>query len=313
MNQFPTPQAADPPPAGWQGSLNLIYANRTGTTQLVGERVGAPLKVQRPFYPEGAAVCHSVILHTAGGVVGGDRLCFDITLHPDTRALITTAAAGKIYRTNGLEAKQTALIKIAAGACLEWLPQETIVYNNAIYRQDLRVELEPGASVLIWEIARFGRSARGEQFLQGFWRSHTEIWQQGRPLWIDRQQLIGGEETLNSPHGLAAQPVVGSLAWIGVPVTPELVEKARSLFSPLAQLGRGVGGESLLPSPPGRGVGGEGFHQGEAGATRLTDGLLCRYRGNSTAEVRNWFIGVWQLLRQSFWGSPACPPRVWPT
>lgn len=294
-------EVTEKPPAGWQGSLNLIYANRTGTSQLVGERVGAPLKVQRPFYPEGPAVCHSVILHTAGGVVGGDRLCFDITLHPDTRALITTAAAGKIYRTNGLEARQTAQIKIAAGACLEWLPQETIVFNGAIYRQDLRVELEPGASVLIWEITRFGRSARGEQFLQGYWRSHTEIWQQGRPLWIDRQQLIGGEETLNSPHGLAGQPVVGSLAWIGEPVTPELVEKARSLRTPLSLDGSGFGGEAA------RGV----HHQ--AGATRLTDGLLCRYRGNSTAEVRNWFIGVWQLLRQSFWGRPACPPRVWPT
>jgi len=160
------------------------------------------------------------------------------------------------------------------------------VFNGAIYRQDLRVELDPGASWLGWEIARFGRSARGERFLQGEWRSHTEIWQQGRPLWIDRQYLKGGEEMLNSPHGLAGQPVIASLSWIGVAVSTEIVEQARSLWTSVER-------------------------QGEVGVTRLTSGLLCRYRGASTSEVRNWFTDVWQLLRLSFLGRPICPPRVW--
>jgi len=143
--------------------------------------------VQRPFYPEEPDVCHSVMLHTAGGVVGGDRLSLNFRLGPNAHTLITTAAAGKIYRSNGLEARQSIQMQVATGACLEWFPQEIIVFNGAIYRQDLRVELDPGASWLGWEITRFGRSARGERFLQGEWRSHTEIWQQGRPLWIDRQ------------------------------------------------------------------------------------------------------------------------------
>ncbi len=273
-------------PGGWHGSLNLVYAQRHGATQLIHNQVKAPLKVQRPFYPEGPDVCHSVVLHTAGGVVGGDRLSIDFNLEPNAHALITTAAAGKIYRSNGLEARQSIQMQVAADACLEWLPQETIVFNGAIYRQDMRVELAPGASFLGWEITRFGRSARGERFLQGEWRSHTEIWQQGRPLWIDRQWLPGGEEIFNSPHGLAGQPVVASLGWVGVAVSPELVEKARSLWTSVDR--RGV-----------------------AGVTRLTAGLLCRYRGSSTAEARNWFTDVWELLRRSFLGRPSCPPRVW--
>jgi len=84
--------------------------------------------------------------------------------------------------------------------------QETIVFNGAIYQQDLRIELSPGARWLGWEITRLGRSARGERFCRG-WRSHTEIWQ-GRPLWIDRQWIPAGEEIINSPHGLAGQSVV---------------------------------------------------------------------------------------------------------
>lgn len=271
-------------PAGWHGSLDLVFAQRYGTTELIHSQVKAPLKVQRPFYPEGP-ICHSVVLHTAGGVVGGDLLSVNCHLQPNTHALITTAAAGKVYRSNNIQARQSIQVQVAAGAYLEWLPQETIVFNGAIYRQDLKVELTPGASWLGWEITRFGRTARGERFLQGDWRSHTEVWQQGRPLWIDRQWVPGGEEILNSPHGFAGQPVVASLSWIGQAVSPELVQKARSLWR--------NGG------------------QGEAGVTRLTVGLLCRYRGSSTAEVRNWFTDVWQLLRLSFLGRPSCLPRVW--
>ncbi|MBW4634160.1 MAG: urease accessory protein UreD [Iphinoe sp. HA4291-MV1] len=270
-------------PAGWHGKLNLVYAHSQNKTTLIHNQNQAPLKVQRPFYPEGQEVCHSVILHTAGGVVGGDRLSCNFHLQPNAQALITTAAASKIYRSNGTQAKQSIEIRVDTGACLEWLPQETIVFNGAIYQQDLRVELATGASWISWEITRFGRSARGEKFCLGEWRSHTEIWQQGVPLWIDRQWLPGSTEVFHSPHGLAGQPVVGSLVYVGQEVVPDLVEKARILWD----------------------------GEGEAGVTRLPCGLLCRYRGSATSEVRNWFIGVWQLLRQSFLIRSSCIPRVW--
>ncbi|MEA5622609.1 urease accessory protein UreD [Nostoc sp. UHCC 0251] len=268
---------------GWHGKLNLVYADRQGKTQLIYNHQQAPLKVQRPFYPEGEKVCHSVILHTAGGMVGGDRLSSNIHLQPQTQALITTAAASKIYRSNGLQARQTIHIQVDAGACLEWLPQETILFNDAIFRQDLRVELATGGSWLGWEITRFGRSARGEKFLQGEWRSHTEIWQEGIPLWIDRQWLRGSEETFHSPHSLAGKPIVGSLVWVGGAVSGEIVEKTRNLWD----------------------------GKGEAGVSRLQHGLLCRYRGASTSEARNWFIDVWQMLRVSFLNRGNCIPRVW--
>lgn len=280
--------------SGWHGSLQLAYAHDDTGTQLTHAQGQAPLKVQRSFYPEGSAVCHSVVLHTAGGIVGGDSLSQTIHLSPHAHALITTAAASKIYGSKGKsracpqgqQARQTIQIQIDQDACLEWLPQETIVFNGAIYRQDLRVELAPGASWLGWEITRFGRSAGGERFLQGEWRSHTEVWQQGHPLWIDRQWLPGGEDILDSPHGLAGKPIVASLAWVGQAVSPEIIEKARLIWETQAR-------------------------QGEAGVTQLMSGFLCRYRGSSTSEVRNWFTDVWQLLRLSFLGRPSCPPRVW--
>lgn len=294
------------PTTGWHGRLKLHYSHRDGQTLQTYAHAQAPLKIQRSFYPEGQGICHSVILHTAGGIVGSDRLSQDIHLQPHAHALITTASASKVYRNQSITsvplvspvtkgrlgeveaiaAKQSIHIQIDTDAYLEWLPQETIVFNGAVYRQDLRVELAPNATWLGWEITRFGRSARGEKFVQGEWRSHTEVWQQGRPLWIDRQWLPGDAEIFHSPHGLAGQPIVATLSWLGQPVSSELVENARMLWNAEDS-------------------------QGEIGVTQLLSGLLCRYRGASTAEVRNWFTDVWQLLRLSFLGRPNCPPRVW--
>ncbi|PPS41430.1 urease accessory protein UreD [Chroococcidiopsis sp. TS-821] len=271
-------------PNSWHGSLNMVYTSVGGTTTVTHQQMQAPLKVQRPFYPEGTEVCHSIILHTAGGVVGGDKLSLNLHLQPQAHTLITTAAASKIYRSNGWEARQNIQVTVDSHACLEWFPQETIVFNGAIYRQDLRIELAPGATWVGWEITRFGRSARGEKFLQGNWRSHTEVWQQQRPLWIDRQRLRPDAEVINSPHALAGKPIIGSFVWIGQSVPPDVVEKVRMLST---------------------------LDQGEAGVTRLTTGLLCRYRGDSTTEVRQWFTEIWHLLRLSFLGKPGYQSRVW--
>lgn len=269
----------------WHGSLNLVYAQQQGKTQVISSQMKAPLKVQRPFYPEDG-VCHSVVLHTAGGIVGGDRNWLSFHLQPNAQALITTATASKIYRSDGMQAVQNMQVQVDADACLEWLPQETIVFDGAIYRQNLQVELAPGARLLSWEITRFGRTARGERFLTGDWKSHTEVWQQGLPLWIDRQWLPGGEKIIDSPHGLAGFPIVGSLAWIGQAVEPEIVEKSRVLWQKHSS-------------------------NSQAGVTCLPRGLLCRYRGSSTTEVRDWFTEVWQLLRSQLLEKSICPPRVW--
>ena len=282
MNQ-PCPVSSDIAPKDWHGALRLVFANRDGATQLVHNTGQAPLKVQRPFYPEGDKVCHSVIMHTAGGVVGGDRLSFNVRLGENSQALITTPAASKIYRTNGKEAQQVIQIDLAEGACLEWLPQEAIVFNQALFRQSMRVNLAQGAQWIGWEITRFGRSASGERFTEGEWRSRTEVWQNDRPLWIDRQWLPGSEESWTSPHGLASCPVVASFAWIGQTVEPDVIEQIRAVW-------QGVG---------------------EVGVTRLQSGLVCRYRGTSTMEARQWFIAVWRLVREIGLQRSLCVPRVW--
>jgi len=270
--------------SNWQGKLELKYAQRLGNTQVIQNQSQAPLRVQRAFYPEQKDICHSVILHTAGGIVGGDRLDLSIKLEEKSQALITSATAGKVYGSSGLEAQQTLNIHLQAGSCLEWLPQETIIFNDAVYRQKIHIELEQDALWLGWEIVRFGRSARGESFLSGSWRSHTEVWRAGYPLWSDRLWLQGDKGIIESPHGLGGCPVVGTFALVGKQVNRDLWQSICDLTS---------------------------HYDGDFGVTRLIEGLICRYRGHSTSEVRDWFIAVWELLRLFYKERPVCVPRVW--
>jgi len=271
-------------PSPWHGKLNLVYGYEQGKTQVNHSFSQAPLKIQRPFYPEGESVCHSIILHTAGGIVGGDLLSIDVELTSQSKALITTVAAAKVYGSNSYVAKQSVNLKIAPQATIEWFPQESIIFNGALYQQDLRVDLAEGAQFIGWEITRFGRTARGEKFLTGSWRSHTEIWQGGKPVVIDPQGILAGEDSCDHYNALGGQPILGSFIYQGDPISREMISKIREIL-----------GQEL-----------------EIGVTQtLGKGIICRYRGASTKEVRGKFIQVWELLRQSQLGRKLVKPRVW--
>ncbi len=275
------------PAAGWHGRLALAFERRGARTVLVRARAQMPLAVQRAFYPQGEEVCHVLVLHPPGGMVGGDRLDIEVTLASQARALVTTPSAARWYRATARAAQQVT-VRVAAGAQLEWLPLETIVFDGAIASQHLQAELAPGARFAAWEVVRFGRSARGERFTRGSWRTAMEITRAGRPLWIDRQQLAGGSALLRSAYGLAGQPVAGTFAWLGDAAPDALLEAARLAWR-------------------------EGAYPGEAGVTRLPEGLLCRYRGPSSAAARAWFARVWDLLRRHAWGAGTTIPRIWST
>ena len=300
---------------GWQGQLSLEFdyikdqvptAEANGTTRLIHNHGIAPLKVQRPFYPEGPHICHSVVVHTAGGMVGGDRLNLSVDLHPSAHALVTTAAASKVYKSNGQTARQSTRITIGQGGYLEWFPQPLILFNGAQYHQDLRIDLAPGAIWMGWDITRLGRTLRQESFEHGVWRSRIEVWQDNYPLWIDPQWIQGGSEMLTSSHGLDHCPVMGTFAIVGLEVNEDTVHQSRQLWV------NTIGSDSKEPwqSIPGKEVQGE-QNRSSSGVSQLQLGLICRYRGHSTIVAQHWFMAVWHLLRQGYLSRPSCIPRVW--
>ncbi|MCP5419774.1 MAG: urease accessory protein UreD [Gammaproteobacteria bacterium] len=267
---------------GWRADLELGFHSDGSRTRLRHYRHQGPLLVQKPFYPEIDGTCHIYLLHPPGGVVGGDELRVHIELDTGAQALVTTPAAGKFYRSLGATARQTQHLQVAEGACLEWLPQETIVFENAQVDTRTYVELHGDARFIGWEVVCLGRPAADERFLQGQFRQRLEIRRAGLPLYWEKGLYAG--ELLRASWGLGGRPVFANLYC--TPPAPGGLEAARAAL-PTAQ------GEELF------------------GLTQVDDVLIGRYAGDSTERAKRIMSRVWQVLRAAVLGKDAIPPRVW--
>jgi urease accessory protein len=296
-----TPPAAPPAPAPWRGEAQLLFQRRDDGRTGLQAGATAPLKVQRSFCGDDGR-CELPLLHTAGGLVGGDRLSLRASLEAGSRALLTSVAAQKVYGSigrlrrapAGLWAEQELLFTLAADADLEWLPQELVLFADGLFHQRARVELAPGASWLGVEVVRLGRTAAGETLGAGRWRSDLEIRRlaaDGTPAaWelVDRLEL--GGEMLAGEHGMAGEPVVGSLVW-AAPRPLAAAEQA-------ALLAGGRDDRAALV--------------GAMACGALDQGLVARYRGPSSQAARLWFRRLWARIRAARGLAAPQTPRVWP-
>ncbi|MDB5393159.1 MAG: Urease accessory protein UreD [Rhodospirillales bacterium] len=272
------------PRAAWKAELTLVY-RRTGDRSVLAERRHeGPLVVQKPLYPEGRGVCHSILVHAPGGVAGGDALTVNLSLEPAARALITTPSATKWYKADGRFARQTGHFRVAEGAVLEWLPLEAIIFDDADATIESQVLLEDGAAFAGWEITCLGRRASGEVFRQGSLRQSLEISRNGRLIWNDRIALAGGDRLLTSPVGLGGHHVAGSMAVAGPASLPaELLDACRTL------------------TPP----------DGEGGITAMPEIVSARYLGGSAEHAKNYFESIRHVLRPWYAALQAHRPRIW--
>ncbi len=154
----------------WAASLGLRFAWRDGATRLTQARHQGPLRVQRPFYPEGrAGACHVYVLHPPGGLVSGDALTVTAHIEHGAHALLTTPAANKLYKADsqGVAWAQHTELSVEDGGVLEWLPQETIAFDGSKGEQRTHVALHGTAKCLGWEIMALGRPASACVFRAG--------------------------------------------------------------------------------------------------------------------------------------------------
>lgn len=280
-------RAHEIPATHWQARLRLGFERRGTATVLSRREHRGPLRVQKPLYPEGEAVCHVILLHPPAGIAGGDELEVTAQLGPSAQALITTPGAGKWYRSAGPWAAQRLSFDLAEGALLEWLPQETIVFDGALADMSLQVTLAAGARFAGWEILCLGRRASGEAFERGALHLATRIERAGQPIWLERGLVEGGAPLLQSPAGLAGHSVSGNFLVAVDGIEPALVQACR------------------------------GIEPGEAGAqtgvTALPGLLVARYLGHSSEAARVWFARLWAEIRPRLLGRPAQTPRIWNT
>lgn len=276
--------------SAWRGELQLTLARcdaaPTTRTVVTRRRHIGPLTIQRAFYPE-AEIAHIYLLHPPGGVVGGDELHIDVDVRPGAQALITTPASTKLYRSAGRPAQLQQVLRVAADATLEWLPQETIVYAGAQARMSTRVELQHGSRFIGWEMLCLGRPACGESFAQGRLLQRFELWRNERPLWIERACFAGGARGLSADWGLGRRPLTATLVATGS--DRDLRDRVRAVVAL------------------------ESGAEESFSATQLDDVLVCRYLGTQAQRARACLGTAWAEIRRSLLGRVPCVPRIWNT
>lgn len=170
----------------------------------------------------------AVFVNTAGGVAGGDRFDIDIAAAEGARLTLTTAAAEKIYRTPDAAAQLNIALKVAAGAHLSWLPQETIMFDQARVARRIDLDLADNASLLLCEIVVFGRSAMGERMREGEFSDRWRLRRGGRLMFAENIRLDGDIGAKLGRAAIAKGGVAIGTALI-VPGDEALVERIRAL------------------------------------------------------------------------------------
>lgn len=279
----------------WHGHLKLDY-RFDGQRTLAHDLHHGPLRVLQRLYPEGDRVCHHVLVHPPGGIVGGDVLEIDASLAPGSHALITTPGATRFYRSPHALAEQSLTARVADGARLEWLPLETIAYRGCRAENRMRFELAPGAEMMGWDVLALGLPAANELFddpqqPDAHFTQSIEL----PGIWLERGTIKSNDRLLlDSPIGWAKHRVMATL-WMasGQKIAPDrrdaLLESARQRVQehPLAA---------------------------QAGCTSPHDEVVVlRVLADRVEPAMQLLTSVWGQWRELAWQMAPCPPRVWRT
>lgn len=272
----------------WHGRLALHYRREGGRTTALDRHHG-PLRVLQRLYPEGPGICHHVLVHPPGGMVGGDRLEIEATLEAGAHALVTTPSATRYYRSTGAPASQQALLRVAAGARLEWLPLETLAYRGCHAHNGVQLHLAPGAEAMGWDVLALGLPAAGQPFDSGRFHQHLEL----SGVWLERGTIDATDRLLlDSPLGLAGHRVLATMWWAeGDALAPArrqaLLDSAREVLA-AGPLHRTAG--ATAPQP------------------RV---VVVRLLTHGVEPVLHCLMAVRAAWRRQAWALAPNPPRIW--
>ncbi|ACS40974.1 urease accessory protein UreD [Methylorubrum extorquens] len=268
-----------------QGAVHLRVAP-AGTaadapTRIVDLAESGPLRLRCPR--RGAErMLEGVLVNTGGGIACGDVFTVSVTVEPGGACVLTTTAAEKIYRSDGPCAEIVNRVSVGAGGRLDWLPQETILFDRARLVRRFEAELAPDASLLVAEIAVLGRAARGESLEEALFEDRWRIRRDGRLVYADSLRLDGAVTALMDRRAIGG----------GARALATILD-----LSPRAE-GRLDEARALLDTLPA---------QVEAGASAWNGHLAVRMLAPTVAPLRDAaarFLAAWR-------GQPM--PRVWQT
>ncbi len=265
--------------APWKADLSLGFRFEDNRTVLGDKRFEGPLVVQKPLYPEGGGVCHAIVVHPPAGIVGGDQLFIQVRIDSEAAVLLTTPGATKWYRSAGSYASQK--VRFEVSGSMEWLPQETIVFDGALAQMECEVNLAADARYLGWEILCLGRTGSGERFSKGNVGLRNSISRNGKPLWRERGVVDAGGRLMHSAAGLSGKSVCATLVAAAPRLSSSVVAACREVA--------------------------------DVSVTLLPGLLIARHLGGSSETAKQRLIELWQILRPQIFGRTAHLPRIWRT
>jgi urease accessory protein len=256
-----------------EGSVRLSFTRRDHATVLEGLHQAGAMRARFPK-PLDGGVPEAVLLNTAGGLTGGDRIEIGVALEAEASATVTTAAAEKIYRAREDEALIRVKLALGPSARLDWLPQPTILFDRAGLDRTTEVELARDSRFLGFEMLIFGRAAMGEDVHRGVCRDRWRVRRDGALVFtdmlradgaiasiLDRKATFDGARAsallLYVAPDAAARPdemrallegcasVAGASAWNGLLAVRALAPDGRTLQRDIASLAVALSGRPL--------------------------------------------------------------------
>ncbi len=274
----------------WHARLSIDYNAREGRS-LARFRHEGPLRILQSLYPEGDAVCHNVLVHPPGGLVGGDTLDIQVSAAAGSHGLITTPGASRFYRSEGEPATQQTRLRVAAEARLEWLPLEALCYNGCNAHNRLSLEVAPGGELMGWDVTALGLPNAAQPFVAGSLQQHLEV----PGVWLERGRIDAADALLlDGGLGLAGHRCLASLFFVaGAPLTRERRERALDLARTLIEA------DALSAT---------------AGATSpQAQVLVVRVLAPVVEPAMQMLRRIWTAWRQELWGRSSELPRIWST
>jgi urease accessory protein len=272
----------------WHASLQLAYT-RDDRRSVAHYRHDGPLRILQSLYPEGEGICHNVLVHPPGGLVGGDTLDIRLTLGAGAHGLVTTPGATRFYRSTGEPARQLLHARLDQGARLEWLPLEALAYNQCLAENRAVFELAPGAELLGWDVTALGLPAADQPFVAGRFAQHLEV----PGVWLEQGRIDAQDARLmDGPLGLAGQRCLGTLFFVaGEPIARERREAALECVREL------IDAHALRAT---------------AGATSPhPQVLVVRVLAPLVEPAMQLLKSLRAAWRQQLWQLEAVPPRIW--
>ena len=275
--------------SSWEGNCFLNFFNNKSSfgkddKTIFKSKFTSPYKLLKCIYDKEGR-CILPILHTAGGLVGGDLLEFEANIGINSKVLLTTSSAQKVYGSVGRSkinpkgsfSSQTTKINILGNSHLEYLPQETIVFANGLYSQEFKIKISDKSSFLFTDLTRLGRSSADESIENGIFRSKLEIMRNSKLCddWEFVDQIELNKFSFEAKSGMDYMPVFGSLIWIYEKEFPktkisELKEDIRIIFKE---------------------------NNNFLSLGTLENGISIRFLGTSSQDARKCFFSIWTQIR----------------